>query len=277
MNPTVNNILIRTLSGIVLLGVVLGTVLFSIGSFGVLLAIIGGGSLWEFYRIAEKTGLAPQRILGMTTGIALIAISVMVAAKTIPGVALLPFFLLMAIVCIAELYRKKKNPLGNIAATWGGILYAAVPLALLPFIGIQDNEGIVIYRPWVILSYIFIVWSNDIGAFLTGSAWGRHRLFERISPKKSWEGFVGGVVMAIGVGLLAGWLQESSLLRWGGLGAVVAVSGVWGDLVESMFKRSVGIKDSGHMMPGHGGFLDRFDAMLLSAPFVFVYFIIFTL
>lgn len=277
MNPTVNNILIRTLSGIVLLGVVLGTVLFSIGSFGVLLAIIGGGSLWEFYRIAEKTGLAPQRILGMTTGIALIAISVMVAAKTIPGVALLPFFLLMAIVCIAELYRKKKNPLGNIAATWGGILYAAVPLALLPFIGIQDNEGIVIYRPWVILSYIFIVWSNDIGAFLTGSAWGRHRLFERISPKKSWEGFVGGVVMAIGVGLLAGWLQESSLLRWGGLGAVVAVSGVWGDLVESMFKRSVGIKDSGRMMPGHGGFLDRFDAMLLSAPFVFVYFIIFTL
>ena len=277
MNPTVNNILIRTLSGIVLLGVVLGTVLFSIGSFGVLLAIIGGGSLWEFYRIAEKTGLAPQRILGMTTGIALIAISVMVAAKTIPGVALLPFFLLMAIVCIAELYRKKKNPLGNIAATWGGILYAAVPLALLPFIGIQDNEGLVIYRPWVILSYIFIVWSNDIGAFLTGSAWGRHRLFERISPKKSWEGFVGGVVMAIGVGLLAGWLQESSLLRWGGLGAVVAVSGVWGDLVESMFKRSVGIKDSGHMMPGHGGFLDRFDAMLLSAPFVFVYFIIFTL
>ncbi len=277
MNPTVNNILIRTLSGIVLLGVVLGTVLFSIGSFGVLLSIIGGGSLWEFYRIAEKTGLAPQRILGMTTGIALIAISVMVAAKTIPGVALLPFFLLMAIVCIAELYRKKKNPLGNIAATWGGILYAAVPLALLPFIGIQDNEGIVIYRPWVILSYIFIVWSNDIGAFLTGSAWGRHRLFERISPKKSWEGFVGGVVMAIGVGLLAGWLQESSLLRWGGLGAVVAVSGVWGDLVESMFKRSVGIKDSGRMMPGHGGFLDRFDAMLLSAPFVFVYFIIFTL
>ena len=277
MNPTVNNILIRTLSGIVLLGVVLGTVLFSIGSFGVLLSIIGGGSLWEFYRIAEKTGLAPQRILGMTIGIALIAISVMVAAKTIPGVALLPFFLLMAIVCIAELYRKKKNPLGNIAATWGGILYAAVPLALLPFIGIQDNEGIVIYRPWVILSYIFIVWSNDIGAFLTGSAWGRHRLFERISPKKSWEGFVGGVVMAIGVGLLAGWLQESSLLRWGGLGAVVAVSGVWGDLVESMFKRSVGIKDSGRMMPGHGGFLDRFDAMLLSAPFVFVYFIIFTL
>ena len=277
MNPTANNILIRTLSGIVLLGVVLGTVLLSIWSFGLLLAVIGGGSLWEFYRIAAKTELAPQRAFGMGIGIALIAVNVGIAAEMCSPTALLAFIPLTAAVFIAELYRKRENPLGNIAVTLGGILYAALPLALLPFVGIQPSEEGIIYRPWIILSYIFIVWSNDIGAFLTGCTWGHHRLFERISPKKSWEGFAGGVIAAISVGVLAGWLQDSSLLLWGGLGAVVAVSGVWGDLVESMFKRSVGIKDSGRMMPGHGGFLDRFDAMLLSAPFVFVYFIIFTL
>lgn len=277
MNPTANNILIRTLSGLVLLAVVLGTVLLSVWSFGILLAVIGGGSIWEFYRIAAATGLAPQRGFGTALGIALIAGGLTVAAGVCPSAVLAAFIPLTAAVFIAELYRKKENPLGNIAVTLAGVLYAALPLALLPFVGIREAGDEILYRPWVILSYIFIVWSNDIGAFLTGSALGRHRLFERISPKKSWEGFAGGIVAAVGVAILSGRMQGGDPLLWGALGAVVAVSGVWGDLVESMFKRSVGIKDSGRMMPGHGGFLDRFDAMLISAPFVFVYFIIFTL
>ena len=126
----------------------------------------------------------------------------------------------------------------------------------------------------VVLGVIFTVWANDIGAYLIGRWLGRHRLFERISPKKSWEGFLGGVCSAIAVGILMGYWQDASLLLWAGAGLVIAVSSVFGDLVESMLKRSVGLKDSGSIIPGHGGFLDRFDALLMAVPFVFVYFML---
>jgi phosphatidate cytidylyltransferase len=121
------------------------------------------------------------------------------------------------------------------------------------------------------MSYIVVIWANDVFAYLVGVVIGKHRLCERISPKKSWEGFFGGVVGAIGVAVLFGYLFEGNLWVWGGLGLVTALTGVAGDLAESMLKREADVKDSGAMMPGHGGFLDRFDAMLISAPFVFVY------
>ena len=124
------------------------------------------------------------------------------------------------------------------------------------------------------LAFISIIWVNDVFAYLVGVTIGKHRLCERISPKKSWEGFFGGLVGAVGVSVLFGHLFGGNLLVWGGLGLVMTLSGVAGDLVESLMKREADVKDSGKMMPGHGGFLDRFDALLLAVPFALFYLIV---
>ena len=124
------------------------------------------------------------------------------------------------------------------------------------------------------LFYLFLVWGNDVFAYLAGVTMGRHKMCERLSPKKSWEGFAGGVLGSLAVGALAASILEESYCVWMGLALVVSLSSVVGDLVESMFKRDAGVKDSGSIMPGHGGILDRFDAFILSAPFAFIYMLI---
>ena len=136
---------------------------------------------------------------------------------------------------------------------------------------IRDSVGSDTWNPWIMVAYIFIIWANDVFAYLVGMSVGRHRLCERLSPKKSWEGFFGGIAGAVVMGIVAARMLDGNMWVWAGLALVAAVSGVLGDLVESMFKRAAGVKDSGRLIPGHGGVLDRFDAMLLSAPFVFVY------
>ena len=254
-----------------MLVIVVGGVFLSEFSVAALMAVIGVGSLWEFLRIARHSNVQPQKWYPIVVGTLVIASAFAVAAGYLPVKALAVIFPLMAVVPVIELYRKRETPLANVAVSRGGLLYAIVPMALMCFIAFRGGE----YNPYVILAYIFTVWVNDIFAYLTGVAIGRHKLFERISPKKSWEGFFGGLLFAIGFAVFAGWYLGGNLIVWGGLGAVVVVSGVFGDLVESMYKRAAGIKDSGSIMPGHGGFKDRFDALLLSAPFVFCYFIIF--
>ena len=149
-----------------------------------------------------------------------------------------------------------------------GVVYVALPLSLMCYIPILGSET---WDPAPMFVYIFVIWANDVFAYLVGMSIGRHRLFERLSPKKSWEGFFGGLIGAVVVGLVAARILGGSCIAWGGLALVAAATGVLGDLAESMFKRAAGVKDSGTLIPGHGGVLDRFDAMLLSAPFVFVY------
>lgn len=260
---------VRTLSGLFLAAVVIGAALWSPVSYGVLLLVIAAGSLWEFYRLCERTGSSPQKFLGMAIGIGtLLFYFTLVLCGG--GDITLPPTLLMALaplVCIVELYRKSGHPIRNIAVTVMGTVYVAYPLALLFTLPLVFGPAS--YAPELFLWFIFMVWGNDVFAYLVGVTCGRHRLFERISPNKSWEGFFGGVAGAVGIGLLAGHLLSQSLWLWGCMGLVVAVTGVLGDLVESMFKRSAGLKDSGNILPGHGGFLDRFDALLLSTPFVF--------
>ena len=174
---------------------------------------------------------------------------------------------------IIELFRKSDTPIQNLAVTHLGTVYVALPMALAYLIPmVSDVSG---WNPSAALAYIFIVWANDVFAYLTGITFGRHRLCERLSPKKSWEGFFGGIIGAVATGALAALYMNADVTLWCVVGAVAALSGVGGDLAESMFKRSVGIKDSGRILPGHGGFLDRFDAMLLSAPLVFLIFVIY--
>ena len=149
------------------------------------------------------------------------------------------------------------------------MLYVAVPLSLLLYVPVLAGDGV--WRPETVLCYIFIIWANDVFAYLVGMSVGRHRLCERLSPKKSWEGFFGGIAGAVVMGIVAARMLDGNMWVWAGLALVAAVSGVLGDLVESMFKRAAGVKDSGRLIPGHGGVLDRFDALLLSAPYVFLY------
>ena len=272
------NLVVRTLSGLVLAAVVLGAIVWSQWSFGALLAALLVGGMYEFYTLAGKQGNAPQRVVGLVAGIVLFALNLAFVSddiREILGVARQAFgcglaflLLLLPAMFICELYRRGENPASGIGTTLMGICYVALPLSLMCYIPILGSDT---WNPWVMVAYIFIIWANDVFAYLVGMSVGRHRLCERLSPKKSWEGFFGGIAGAVVMGIVAARMLDGNMWVWAGLALVAAVSGVLGDLVESMFKRAAGVKDSGRLIPGHGGVLDRFDAMLLSAPFLFVY------
>ena len=272
------NLLIRTLSGLVLIGIFVGAILWSQWSFGVLLLLILVGGMLEFYRLAEESDSSPQRWLGLAIGVVLFLLnfvvtrvfeqpvtdrmaSVVFASLVYVGLALPTLF-------VCELFRRKPTPLANVGATLLGILYVAAPLSmLLYFPAIYAGA----WQPAFVLCYVLVIWANDVFAYVVGMTCGRHRLCERLSPKKSWEGFFGGIVGAVVAGLVVAWALDADYLLWGGLALVAALAGVAGDLVESMFKRAAKVKDSGRLIPGHGGVLDRFDALLLATPYVFFY------
>lgn len=275
MNPKIKDILIRAASGVVMLVVMLTAMLWSTWSFAALLVAITAGVTWEHLRLSEHCGAQPQKVMAM--GIALLVVAPFALLfdsehAITEGVSLM--FGMMFVVMIAmlmvlfvELFRQRETPIQNVGATILPALQVALPiamLALLPALG----EG---YNAWRVVAFFSIIWANDVFAFLVGITLGRHRLCERISPKKSWEGFIGGIVAAMGVALLAAYLLGEDMTVWAGLGLVSALAAVAGDLVESMFKRAAGVKDSGAIMPGHGGWFDRFDAVLMAAPVAVIY------
>ena len=273
------NLMVRTLSGLVLVAVFVGAVLGSQWSFGALLLLILVGGQTEFYKLARETGLSPQRWMGLAVGVLLFALNFIVFRQFSRSVTdeaggavlylLLYIGLLLPTLFVCELFRRSATPLANLGATLLGVLYVAVPLSLLLYVPVLAGDGV--WRPETVLCYIFIIWANDVFAYLVGMTFGRHRLCERLSPKKSWEGFFGGLAGAVVTGLAAAYALDANYWVRGGLALVASLSGVAGDLVESMFKREAGVKDSGQVIPGHGGVLDRFDALLLSAPYVFLY------
>lgn len=283
MSDKMKNLIVRTLSGIVMLGVLLGCVLGSPWSFGALSLVVLVCGMVEFYALAARCGAEPQRIVGISAGAALFvtgfaAFSLLTGGWWpqagvwfLAGALFLTAVLFVCFVC--ELFRERRNPLVNIGATLGGVVYAALPMTLLPFVSVLAMNWT--WEPWTVICFIFLIWANDVFAYLVGSTCGRHRLCERISPKKSWEGFFGGLAGAMIAGFVTARCIGISPALWVGLSVVAAVAGVAGDLVESMFKRAAGVKDSGKSIPGHGGVLDRFDALLLATPFVCIYLLIF--
>ena len=280
MNDKLKNLTVRALSGLGLLVIVWGAILWSPWSLVALMALLTVGGMKEFYDLAARRGIQPQRLLGMLTGLVLVGINAFVLFHLVSGghfgvesyqlfgCGLALLLLLTPLMFICELYRKQADPLADIAATLLGVFYVALPFSLLLYLPVFSRTG---WNPWTLIACICIVWANDVFAYLTGMTFGKHRLFERLSPKKSWEGFFGGVAGALVAGGVAGWLFGGAVAVWCGLAVVVAVISVLGDLAESMFKRAAGVKDSGNLIPGHGGILDRFDALLLSAPFILVY------
>lgn len=285
LNDKMKNLLIRTASGIVLLVVVVSAVFVSPYTFAALLLLIGLWSMYEFIRLAE-TGREVKIVkwLPMTVGAALILfpiawyadyagvaeglMSVWIVATAVLVLALTP------LCFVVELFRRQPHPMENAAVEMAAVVYAAVPMMLFGIMALSPVTSATGYDPKFVMTYILIVWVNDIFAYLTGMSIGRHKMFERISPKKTWEGLAGGVVFAIGFAMAAGWYFGQNVWIWGGFGAVTVAGAILGDLVESMFKREVGVKDSGKILPGHGGMMDRFDALLLSLPWAFIYFMV---
>jgi phosphatidate cytidylyltransferase len=301
MGDKMKNFWLRAISGFVLLGIVLVAILWAKWSLVLLLAAIIVGGQREFYRMASKAGYAPQRYLGIAAGLILLVIAFWLMLtmdesplinwdRNIRGDYLLIIFGLFLFITISlplmfiyELFRKSPTPIANVGTTLMGFIYVAMPMSMLLFIPLMLTPDV--WRAKIVLFYIFIIWANDSFAYLFGITLGKHRLFERISPKKSWEGLVGGLFGAALMGFIAAKdiisdmeccgmadINETGIMvKWIGMALIAAVAGVFGDLVESLFKRSIDIKDSGRIMPGHGGWLDRFDALLLSIPFSFIY------
>ena len=302
MNDKLRNFIVRTLSGAVLLLVILAAMWAGVVGYLTLLLFITIMGAWEFYSLAKAKGYEPQRGLGVALSVVLYGCGALIACYShytaqyellndylsddsvvffVVFVLLLVviFVILLPLVFFVEVFRNRTTPIANVATTIAGVGYVAFPMAIMTFLplilsSLCGDNGV--WKAIYFIFYLLLVWGNDVFAYLVGVTMGRHKMCVRLSPKKSWEGFFGGLFGSVVVGLLGAYFTDSSYGMWLGLALVVSLSSVLGDLVESMFKRDAGVKDSGKIMPGHGGILDRFDALILSAPMAFIYLLIYS-
>lgn len=265
-----SNIVIRTITGILFISILIGTIIWNAYSFSFIFLIITILGLWEFLSLLENDKIKISKPFVVGIGSIIYLIIALVAMNIVPKVALLLIFPLIILFFIVELYNKNEKPFTNIAYSIFSILYIVIPLSILNYFPyINGNVG---YNSNLLLGFFLLTWMYDTTAYVFGISFGKHRLFERISPKKSWEGFVGGSICSFGFAyLLSIFFSNISLKNWMAITLIIIVFGTFGDLVESLFKRSINCKDSGKILPGHGGILDRFDAVLLSAPMVLMY------
>jgi len=249
-----------------LFSVLMGRYIFS--AFYLLLSVF---CLREFYRIFRKSGIKPNMQTGLINCVVIYVIFAAYAYQNnfLPHklVFLLPFS--VSAIFIAELFRKSVTPFSNIACTIGGLVYASVPFAFFHALAFIHDS----YNFHYPLAFMLLLWGNDTGAYLFGMKFGRRKLFERHSPKKTWEGFAGGIFTSCVVALIISYFYYNDLpwYQWMIMAVLICCFGTVGDLIESMLKRSIHVKDSGEILPGHGGLLDRFDGLLLSAPIVYTY------
>lgn len=258
----------RTLSGAILGIVVVGSVLWGPWPAAVVFTLVTVGAITELMELALKRNPQIMPNYFLTIGL---------AGGWVTGVALNPDPLMLLVgllfvptIFAVEVFRKSNSTIENGAFSSLALLYVALPMALLMLIGGGTGE----WQPARVLMMVFTVWVNDIFAYLVGCSIGKHKMCPSISPKKSWEGLFGGLLFAVAFAMAAGYMMEGNIYLWGGLGLVVALAGVVGDLLESKIKREADVKDSGNLIPGHGGMLDRFDALLLAVPFAYVYMLI---
>lgn len=265
-----NNLVTRTLSGAVFIAVVIGSLLLHSYAYAGVFLVIIVWSLLEFYDIIIKDRVRAGKFMGVVIGVTLFTAVFFYAQQWVDEKIFLVLIPMIVILFISQLYSANLNTLRSIAYTLMGVIYIALPLSMCSALVFphQDSQ----YVPDILLGVFLLLWTNDTFAYLTGMAFGKHRLFERISPKKSWEGFWGGFLCTLALSLLiANLFPILPFYHWMAVAAIVVVFGVYGDLTESLLKRNLHIKDSGHFLPGHGGILDRFDALLLIAPMVFFY------
>ena len=245
-----------------------------------LFALVTGMTIWEFTGLVnDRKRVSVNQMISTVAGVYFFLAMAGFCSGITPPSIFVPYLVTLIYLMVAELYLKQEDPIHDWAYTMMSQLYIALPFSLLNVLAFQsDASGI--HFVWSIpLSVFVFLWINDAGAYICGSLLGKHKLFPRISPGKSWEGSIGGGILVIIVAVLVWYLSEQyeqnplglTAIEWAGLGLVVVIFGTWGDLVESLFKRTLGIKDSGHILPGHGGMLDRFDSTLMAVPAAVVY------
>ena len=270
-----SNFLQRAITGILFVGVLVGCILYDPWTFSALFVVISALTIREFgHLINQVEGVSINKNITMLAGVYLY-MAVMAFCTNLSGSKIfLPYLLLIMYLMISELYLKKENPVMNWAYSMLSQLYIALLFAMLNVLSFHTSpmDTSVSYNPILPLSVFVFIWLSDTGAYCVGSLIGRHRLFERISPKKSWEGSIGGGIVAIGSSFIfAHYFPIMNMAEWAGLALIVVIFGTWGDLTESLLKRQLHIKDSGAILPGHGGMLDRFDSALMAIPAAVVY------
>ncbi len=244
-------------------------------------ALITGLATWEYSGLVnEVKGVTINRFICTVAGVYLfLAISGYVSGFVPTSAVFIPYLLSIIYLFISELYTRNENAINDWAYTMLSQMYIALPLSMVSVLAFrQTPDGNIVFYYLMPLSVFIFLWTNDTGAYCSGSLLGKHKLFPRISPGKSWEGSIGGGILVLAVAALVGYIDLGSeinsglnIIKWMGLGLVVVVFGTWGDLVESLFKRTLGVKDSGNILPGHGGMLDRFDSSLMALPAAVVY------
>ena len=276
MTDKMKNFIVRTLTGIAFVAVLVGAIIYRPSTFGFLFAVITALSVKEFCTVVnQREDVQINSLICTVSGVYLFLAFFGFCSNITPSSVFIPYLLSIIYLLVSELYLKRPNPINNWAYTMMSQMYVALPFALLNVLAFQSNtnsEYSISYMGILPLSVFIFLWSSDSGAYCFGSMFGRRKLFPSISPNKSWEGSIGGGITALVVSvIIAQFSSALSLVEWMGLALTVVIFGTWGDLVESLLKRKLGIKDSGHVLPGHGGMLDRFDSAMLAIPAVCIY------
>ncbi len=261
----------RAITGAIFVAVMVASTLFGPYLYSIFFTLLSAWCLYEFYGIVSSEERVPNKPLGIILAVTGFAVGAMVAMNLLEPKFLWLITPLVGLTYIISLFQKRSFPFNDIAYTFLGICYVTFPFFLFAKLGFING----VYNHYIPLGFLILLWTNDTGAYLAGRSFGKHKLFERISPKKTWEGFFGGFILAIVVAVnLEKYFGSLPLWQWIIVAMIISIVGTLGDLVESMLKRSLHVKDSGSILPGHGGFLDRFDGLLLAAPIVYVFLIL---
>ncbi len=276
------NLIVRTVTGILFVAAIV-TCFLDPRAMVLLFALVTGLTIWEYTGLVnELEHVTVNRFISTVAGVYFFFAMAYFCSDIYGGnaksVVFIPYLVTVVYLLVAELYARQPDPISDWAYTMLGQMYIALPFSLINVLAFNATpDGQIVFNTILPLSVFVFLWANDTGAYCVGSLLGRHKLFPRISPGKSWEGSIGGGLLVVAIAAAYGWYENSlgnamlSEWQWAGLGLVVVVFGTWGDLVESLFKRTLGIKDSGSILPGHGGMLDRFDSSLLAIPAAVVY------
>ncbi len=265
------NLITRSLSGIVFIGLIIGSILLGQQIFAALMLIFSIIGLTEYQRMTQKWIGNPGDIqIILLNGLIVFGLLSAVILEFIPSKYLVLLILPVLISMIHTLFSKLESPVQQMSILMAGVLYISLPFAL--FASFFTLNPQMAFSNELVIAFFIMVWSNDVFAYVVGSLIGKHKLYEKVSPKKTWEGSLGGVILTIVAAyIISIFFKTYDMQTWLVLGLIISIFASLGDLIESMIKRQVGVKDSGNIMPGHGGVLDRFDGVIFAIPAVYIY------